>query len=209
METLILICLLIVIVLLLQDRKIITPKGEKKQALKPKEMLPDIIGSPKSTGRLRVPSTFSQGQKDKIEDVQSNFDPEVMEDEFDFEIPQEELDEVFTDVPDLYEEEEEWNGYGQPNGEDGFATGVTFEELGATGMLLQQQKLEPAIEKQVVETLYRIQGTDLISLLENAMPDTSQKIAVLLERSVGKDTVSGSFVRKNNKLNDFNIGEFV
>jgi hypothetical protein len=48
----------------------------------------------------------------------------------------------------LEEEEEEWNRYGISGGDDGFAQGVTFEELSSVGVLLQKEKLEQPKRKQ-------------------------------------------------------------
>src|SRR5690606_11199761 len=106
-------------------------------------------------------------------------EPEINPDNLDIEydenenvgvqIPQEELDEVFSNQPDFEEEEEEWNGYGISGGDNGFAQGVTFEELGAVGMLLQKEKLEPSQKETAIATVQKIQGTELFSLLENSI----------------------------------------
>ncbi len=69
----------------------------------------------------------------------NNFDIEIDEVDVDIQIPQEELDEVFGSMPDFEEEEGEWNRYGISGGNDGFAQGVTFEELSSVGMLLQKK----------------------------------------------------------------------
>tara|TARA_Y100000815_G_scaffold41911_1_gene34554 strand:- start:56612 stop:56839 length:228 start_codon:yes stop_codon:yes gene_type:complete len=74
--------------------------------------------------------------------------------------------------------------------------------------LLQQETLEPALERQVVDIVQKIQGTDLFSLLEQAMPDASQKIAKLLEKSLGSEMGSGSSALRNNYLENFDIGDF-
>jgi hypothetical protein len=96
-----------------------------------------------------VPNTANESQIEEPEINPDNLDIEYDENEnVSIQIPQEELDEVFSNIPDLEEEEEEWNRYGIPGGDDGFAQGVTFEELSSVGVLLQKEKLEQPKRKQ-------------------------------------------------------------
>ena len=210
METLIVICLFIIIALLLQDKIVIK---EKVKGKKPQESsilkLPDIMGQSKLLERHLLPTKAAESQKKKSEEPIDNFDTETKEKGFVKMIPQEELDEVFDETPDLEEEEEEWRDNGEPNGEDGFATGVTFEELAVVGTLLQQEKLEPSLQKRAVNTVHKIQGTELFSLLENSVENASQKIAWMLDRSIDQQTNSGSSVSRNKDLEGFDILEFV
>ena len=212
MEIVIVICLLIVIVLLLQD-KIVIHKRSKQEPPQKKvnPNLPDIMGQPKPVERLSVPNTANERQIEEPEVNPDNLDIEYDENEnVSAQIPQEELDEVFRNVPDLEEEEEEWNRYGISGGDNGFAQGVTFEELSSVGMLLQKEKLETAQKETAVGIVQKIQGTDLFSLLENSMEGAAQKIAALLDSGVpGKEMDSGSSNLRKNNINDFDIGEFV
>ena len=74
------------------------------------------------------------------EAVPDNLDIEYDNNEtVNIQIPQEELDEAFSNIPDFEEEEEEWNRYGTSGGDNGFAQGVTFEELSSVGALLQKK----------------------------------------------------------------------
>ena len=138
-----------------------------------------------------------------------NFDIEIDEVDVDIQIPQEELDEVFGNMPDFEEEEEEWNRYGISGGDYGFAQGVTFEELSSVGMLLQKDKLEPSQKETAVAIVQKIQGTELFSLLENSIESASRKIAELLDSSLSSDSDVGSSTLRKNDLEDFDIGEFV
>lgn len=204
------ICLLVVIFLLLQDKIIIHKRtAKKKQEDKSVAGLPGIMGQPKPVKRLVTSCNAGKSQNGKPVMEEDSFDPETEERGFDIEIPQEELDEVFGALPDLDEEEEEWRSFGAPNGEDGFATGVTFEELSTVGALLQQEALEPALQGQAVDIVHRIQGTELFSLLESSLGDASQKIARLLDQSMNKGMDSGSSTMRNGGLDDFDIGAFV
>lgn len=210
MELLILICLLIVILLLAKDKIIIKKvvrKKPKQPALTPD--LPEIMGKPKPLERHAMPIKATKSQLVERKVIPDNFDTETSEKVYAREIPQEELDEVFGAGPDLEEEEEEWNGYGYPNGDDGFATGVTFDELSTVGALLQQEVLEPALQQKAVDIVQRIQGTELFSLLENSMEGASKKIAALLDRTLSPGTDSSSSDLRKNDLSDFDIGEFV
>ncbi|UKB78609.1 conjugal transfer protein TraD [Chryseobacterium sp. MEBOG07] len=211
METLIVICLLVVIVLLLQD-KIVIQKTEKKKITREKRVitLPDIMGLPKPVKRLWRPNSAIERQDSKQEDKTNNFDHEIEKKDLNKQIPQEELDEVFGDVPDLKEEEEEWNRYGVSDGEEGFAMGVTFEELGTVGMVLRAENPEPSLQKQAVDIVHRIQGTELFSLLENSMEGASRRIAELLDQRLSlTETDSGSSIMRSDTSNDFDIEAFI
>ncbi|MFH7001090.1 MULTISPECIES: conjugal transfer protein TraD [Bacteroidota] len=211
MEIVIVICLLIVIVLLLQD-KIVIHKRSKQEPPQKKvnPNLPDIMGQPKPVERLSVPNTANERQIEEPEINPANLDIEYDENEnVSAQIPQEELDEVFSNMPDLEEEEEDWNRYGISGGDDGFAQGVTFEELSSVGMLLQKEELEPAQKETAIAIVQKIQGTKLFSLLENSMEDASRRIAELLDSTLSSETEDSSSTLRKNDLSDFDIGEFV
>ena len=211
MEIVIVICLLIVIVLLLQDKIVI--KKRTKQVPPQKKVnpnLPDIMGQPKPVERLSVPNTATERQIQEPEINPANLDIEYDENEnVGIQIRKEELDEVFSNIPDLEEEEEEWNGYGTYEEENGFAQGVTFEELSSVGVLLQKEELEPAQKEPAIAIVQKIQGTELFSLLENSIEGASQKIAELLDSKLSSETEAGSSTLRKNDLSDFDIGEFV
>ncbi|WP_430615638.1 conjugal transfer protein TraD [Flavobacterium sp. JP2137] len=209
METVIVICLLIVIALLLQDKIVIKKRSEKKPMQeKVNPNLPDIMGQPRPKRSLSVPNNASESQVEEPEINPDNLDIEYDEN-VGIQIPQEELDEVFSNMPDFGEEEEEWNRYGISGGDNGFAQGVTFEELSSVGMLLQQEKLESSQKETAIAIVQKIQGTELFSLLENSIAGTSGKIAKLLDSSLSTETETSSSTLRNNDLNDFDIGEFV
>lgn len=211
MEIVIVICLLIVIVLLLQDKIIIKKRSKQKPPQKKVNPdLPDIMGQPKPVERLSVPNTANEHQIEEPEVNPDNLDIEYDENENrSIQIPQEELDEVFSNQPDFEEEEEEWNRYGISGGDNGFAQGVTFEELSSVGMLLQQEKLESSQKETAIAIVQEIQGTELFSLLENSIAGASSKIAKLLDSSLSSETEISSSTLRNNDLDDFDIGEFV
>ena len=210
METLIVLCLIIVIFLLLKDKVVIQRAADRKGKTKNERPdLPDIMGLPKPLERHPLPMDATKSQWEESDEIHDNFETETYETGFAREIPQEELDEVFGSTPDFEDEEEEWREQGLPNGDNGFATGVTYDELTTVGALLRQDVLEPASQKKAVDIVQRLQGTDLFGLLENSMEGASRKIAKLLDKSLPTGTDSGSSDLRKSDLGDFDIGEFV
>ena len=210
METVIVICLLVVIFLLAKD-KIVIEKYHKKPLRQEKvnSSLPDIIGQPKPQRSLSVPKKSNDRQEPKEDHFNDNFDIEIDEDKVELQIPQEDLDEVFGNIPDFENEEEEWNSYGISNGDNGFAQGVTFEELSTVKKLLKKEKMRPSQKETATVLLQKIQGTELFDLLENSIEDASQKIAKLLDGTLSSEMNSGSSFLRKNDLEDFDIREFV
>ncbi|MCH5684631.1 conjugal transfer protein TraD [Niabella sp. W65] len=157
MEIIIVICLLIVIALLLQDKIVIHKRSEQKPTQeKVNPNLPDIMGQPKPVRSLLVPNTANESQITEPEINLDNLDIEYDEN-VSIQIPQEELDEVFSNMPDLEEEEEEWNRYGISGGDNGFAQGVTYDELSSVGALLQKENLEQAQKETAVAIVQKLQ----------------------------------------------------
>ncbi|MDB9383642.1 hypothetical protein PN465_15660 [Nodularia spumigena CS-584] len=211
MENVIVICLLIVIVLLLQDKIVIKKRSEQQQPKQEKvnPNLPDIMGQPKPVRSLSIPNNATESQIEETEINPYNLDIEYDKNEnVGIQIPQEELDEVFSNMPDFEEEEEEWNKYGISAGDDSLAQGVTYDELSSVGVLLQKEKLEQAQKETAIVIVQKIQGTELFSLLENSIEGASRKIAMLLDSSLSEPDSGSSTLRKND-LGDFDIGEFV
>ena len=211
MEIVIVICLLIVIALLVQDKIVIKKSSERKPIQeKNNPKLPDIMGQPRLKRSLSVPNNATESQVEELELNPDNFDIEYDENEnVGIQIPQEELDEVFSNMPDFGEEEEEWNRYELSDGDNGFAQGVTFEELSSVGILLQKEKLEQSQKETAIAIVQKIQGTELFSLLENSMEGASRKIAELLDSTLSSETEAGSSTLRKNDLGDFDIREFV
>lgn len=212
METIIVICLLIIIALLLHDKIVVKKKPEQKPTQeKVNPNLPDIMGQPKPVRSQSVPNSANESQMAEQEINPDNLDIEYDENEdVSIQIPQEELDEVFGNVPDLTEEDdEEWNRYGISGTDSGFATGVTFQELSNVGVLLQKEKLEPAQKETAIDIVQRLQGTELFALLESSMDGASRKIAELLDSTLTSETDAGSSTLRKSDVSDFDIGEFV
>ena len=212
METVIVICLVIVIILLLQDKIVIEKRSGLQQTKQEKvnPNLPDIMGRPKPVERLSVPNKAAERQIEESAINSANLDIEYDENEnVSIQVPQEELDKVFSNMPDLEEEEEEWNRYGIFGGDDSLAQGVTYDELSSVGALLQRDNLEQSQKETAAAIVQRLQGTELFSLLEKSIEGASRKIAELLDSTLSSENEAGSSTLRNNDLNDFDIGEFV
>ncbi|MBN9312866.1 conjugal transfer protein TraD [Elizabethkingia miricola] len=211
MEIVIVLCLLIVIALLLQDKIVIHKRSEQKQTQeKINPNLPDIMGQPKPVKSQSLPIPANESQIAEAEINPDNLDIEYDENEnVSIQIPQEELDEVFSSKPDLREEEEEWNRYGISGGDNGLAQGVTYDELTSVGALLQKESLEQSQKETAIALVQKLQGTELFSLLENSIEGASRKIAELLDSTLTTETEAGSSTLRKNDLSDFDIGEFV
>jgi len=211
METIIVICLLIIIVLLVQDKIVIKKKSEQKpKQEKVNPNLPDIMGQPKSVRSQSVQNSANESQIEEKETNPDNLDIEYDENEtVGIQIPQEELDDAFSNMPDLRVEEEEWNRYGISGGDDSLAQGVTYDELTAVGELLQKENLEQSQKETATALVQKMQGTELFSLMENSIEGASRKIAELLDSTLSSETEAGSSTLRKNDLDDFDIGEFV
>ena len=211
MEIVIVICLLIIIYLLLQDKIVIKKRSEQHSIQKKvNPNLPDIMGQPKPVKSQSMPKASNESQIKEQEINPANLDIEYDENEIvGIQIPQEELDEVFSNIPDFEEEEEEWNRYGISGSDDSLAQGVTFDELSTVGVLLQKDNLEQSQKETAVDLVQKLHGTELFSLLENSIEGASQKIAELLDNRLSiKASPSSSNLRKND-LEDFDIEKFL
>jgi hypothetical protein len=193
METLILICLLLIIALSVKN-KVVINSGAGKQKL------PDIMGQSKQLSNHFV-------QKKAPPQKANNFDIDNSDEKEGLQILEEDLDNVFTDELDLEDEEQEWKTSAAPNGENAFATGVSFDELSVVSNLIQQNIVAPSLAKQAVSIVQKIQGTEPFGLLENSVKDASTKIAALLDKSFNEQT--NTTLLQNKDAESFNIGEFV
>lgn len=206
MEQLIIIGLLLVIILLLWDRKSINQHSKEKSA-EAHLNVPSIMGETKIEERKRVPSDADQGQSESIVLKANNFDSETKE-EFENTASKKELDEILVKNNDWEDEEEDWQYQDDSKIESGFATGVTFQELSTAGQLLQQDLLEPDLKQQAVTIIQKIQGTELFDLLENSLGDASKRVTNLLSQHISNEDGDISFKRKDD-ADGFDIGEFV
>lgn len=203
METIIIISLLVIIIFLLLEKKTIS-KDQSGNKVRPTS----ILGSIKSISRQLQPIDDKESHPQNAADKPHTFISETITEAFDETDVKKELTEILVERNDWQEEEEEaFYFQNNSNWESGFATGVTFQELNTAGQLLQQEWLEPVLQKQAVEVIQKIQGTELFTLLENSLDNASRKIAFLLQQSDIENEVDSG--KKNEDVDGFDIGEFV
>lgn len=207
MEQLIIIGLLLLIILLLWDKKYINQHHQEKSA-EAHPAVSSVMGEIKKEERKPVPSVVDQGQGESIVPKGINFNSETTEEVFENKASKKVLDEILVKNNDWEDEEEDWLYQDDSKTESGFATGVTFQELSTAGQLLQQDVLEPDLERQAVHIIQKIQGTELFDLLENSLGDASKRVANLLSQNISNEDENISFKRKDD-ADGFDIGEFV
>ncbi|HAO07942.1 MAG TPA: hypothetical protein DCQ50_13385 [Chryseobacterium sp.] len=207
MEQLIIIGLLLLIILLLWDKKYINQHHQEKSA-EAHPAVSSVMGEIKKEERKPMPSDAYQRQEEFIALKANNFDSETTEEVFENKASKKVLDEILVKNNDWEDEEEDWLYQDDSKTESGFATGVTFQELSTAGQLLQQDVLEPDLEKQAVHIIQKIQGTELFDLLENSLGDASKRVANLLSQNITNEDENISFKRKDD-ADGFDIGEFV
>ncbi|MDV4111509.1 hypothetical protein CMT20_06785 [Elizabethkingia anophelis] len=206
MEQIIIIGLLIILVLVLVDKKISININGKDNVTKTKN-LPSIMGDTKQRERQASPINTNERQNEYILQAEYIFESETREAEFDTMGQTKNMDDILVKNDEREQENEDWI-YENSTVESGFATGVTFQELSTAGELLQQDVLKPDLERQAVGIIQKIQGTELFDLLENSLGDASKRIAILLNASISNEDESISS-KQNNSLDGFDIGEFV
>ncbi|WP_330746958.1 hypothetical protein [Chryseobacterium sp. CP-77] len=205
MEQMIIIGLLVILVLVLVDKKNSINIRGKDNVTKTKN-LPSIMGDTKQRERQASPIESNARQDESNLTAQDNFESET-EDEYDNVAWAKNLDDILVRNDELEQENEDWK-YEDSNIESGFATGVTFQELSTAGQLLQRKMLEPDLEQQAVAIIQKIQGTELFDLLENSLGEASKRVSNLLSQSISND-VEGISSSYKDGVEGFDIGEFV
>ena len=210
MEQIIIAVLLGVIAILLYLRaKAKNDHALNKTEYDPLTGVPDIMGRPKLRGRPVLPTQAIETEDDSSAPIAPTFDTENKR-ETKLPIPQGEPDEEH--VPDWDDEEEEMKGYVSNavySIDDGIATGVTYDELAAMGKMLERNVLQPSEKETTVSLASKIDGTELMLMLENAVGNASKKIAKLLDRAVDHEPDSGSSSLRNNDQSKFDIEDYV
>lgn len=210
MEKIIIAMLLGVIVVLLYLRA--KAKNNNKPNQKQINSLPgvpDIVGRPKLGGRSALPKQVFKTENNSMTSVVHNFDT-VNKRESKLPIPQEDPDE--ENIPDWDDEEEEMKGYAANavySIDDGLATGVTYDELATVGQLLERNALEASEKEATVGIASKIDGTELMHMLETAVGDASKRIAKLLNQADDYEWESGSSSMRNDNASNFDINDHI
>ncbi|MFP3599485.1 conjugal transfer protein TraD [Chryseobacterium sp. SIMBA_029] len=211
MEILIITCLLIIIILLLQDKITDNTRPAKIQRSSKNNMeFPVIIGEPTTKGRYYKQGTSSERQIQELEINPDNLDIEYdIHENLRVQLAHKEQGPILMTSPNYDEEEEEWKKYRISGKDNGFAQGVTFEELSSVETMLQRDHLESSQKETAAAIVQKIHGTELFNLLENSMESASRQIAELLDGSLSHRAETDSSHVKKNDLNDFDIKEYL
>lgn len=196
METLILICLLLIIVLLLHDK--VKFSKELKQQDKPIDHRPldnDIMGRPKGMARLHDPKNDPVPSLKVERYAKTN----VVEEE---NLSPSDEAEDDSEV-DYDEEEEEWRNTSYILNDQGFAEGVTFEELQSLHDFVNNDRAVSTQSGQLLETAKKLQGTELFSLMQSSVEGASKKIAQLLDSTFNTPNLSPDDQRNSFNINDY------
>lgn len=150
--------------------------------------LPSIIGPPKIEMNRYQPEYKNKSHNEadgisKLGHVNEAVYPEN---------PKQKTENSLADIPNWEEEEEELQVSGSSQSDGGFATGVTFDELASVGRLFEREELQPSEKELAIGMISKIDGTDLLSLLESKVGDASKKIAMLLDVELTRQVETGS-----------------
>lgn len=209
METLIIICLLIIILLLFHDKiiqKQVPYHKTEKQADYKRQA--NIMGEAK-TSFHSMTITSSERQESELD-----FNPSNLEIEYDISEnvnlsnPQEEPG-GFNSIPDFIDEEEEWKKYRIIGEDNSFAQGVTFEELSTVEMFAKQTRFTPSQKETAAAIVQKTYGTELYTLLENSMENASYEITQLLDKSFDHAENTGSSITRKSNLSNLEIEDFM
>lgn len=199
LQVVILICLILIIILLAVDKVKIVRKTKPTDSENRPQITPDIMGQvakgfKKSSFADRASSTtiFNKmitadtliKEKDIGIDTTENIDLIIDLDE--------ESEEDFDEVPD----------------DDRFSQGVSLEELSKVGQLLQNSNLDDLQEKETVEIIQKMQGTEMFDSMQASIEGASQRIAKLLDKSLANDN-DYRITSHSKDIDNFDIGNFI
>lgn len=202
-----LICLLVAAIALLlyfinQGKK---AKQNKTGEDDPLAGLPDIIGRPKGVATNMKSDTTLSVKREKNTNGSPTTEDSDGEQNNTSTALQDDTDKLLAYWK---EEEEEMGKYVPGYPDDGFATGITFDELDRVENMLEQQSLDPDEKKTTSRIVSKIDGTQLLDLLESRIGDASKKIALLLERPQVEQDSTASLPGQDTQDN-FDIGDYV
>lgn len=206
MEKIIIILLFIIIFFLLWERNFLRPKNKTSNPKsgsprKPKkEESYTVVGKSKFVApKVDEPAqetTESLPSSEEVIKVQS----ELKKTSIPAQIPEEELEAIFS--KELNEdEEEELRAMRTPEEDDDFATGLSFEELAQVEPLFTKKELDKEEEQQATSIAKKLSDTELLNKIEKVLPQARQRVSELLDRDLKSPPTKGK--------EDFDIGDFV
>ncbi|WKS95926.1 hypothetical protein [Riemerella columbina] len=206
MEKIIIILLFIIIFFLLWERNFLRPKNKTsnpKSGSPPKPKKGEsytVIGKSKF-----VAPKVDEPAKETTEPSSSNEEsvkvqPEPKKTSIPAQIPEEELEAIFS--KELNEDEEEdLRAMRTPEEDDDFATGLSFEELAQVEPLFTKKELDKEEEQQATSIAKKLSDTELLNEIEKVLPQAKKRVSELLDRDLKSPPTKGK--------EDFDIEDFV
>ncbi len=199
-QTVILFCLIVVIILLLVD-KVRFIKPQRKIFRKVEQIAePDVIGKVTIPEKEKKP-VWLANRKKLIEQMLTNKTDQGNEDPTRNDREKEDASSFNNEEPDETDN--------IPVDDDRFGQAVSLNELSKVGDLLKQDNMDAAQEKETSYILHKMEGTEFLAMMQQSIDGASQKIARLLDKSLSeKDNVIPK-ENQNNALDNFDIGDFI
>lgn len=199
-QTIILFCLIVVIILLLVD-KVRFIKPQRKIFRKVEQIAePDIIGKVTILEKEKTP-VWLANRKKLIEQMLTNKTDQGNEDPT-------RNDREKEDASSFNNEElDETDNI--PADDDRFGQAVSLNELSKVGDLLKHDNLDAAQEKETSYILHKMEGTEFLAMMQQSIDGVSQKIAKLLDKSLSEKHNVIPKENQNNALDNFDIGDFI
>lgn len=198
-QTVILICLIVVIVLLSVEKvKIIRP--QKKSGEVKDHAAPDVMGKVLNPANDKTLAWLANRKKlvaQMAAKKAGEADNDSSKDD------QQDQDDAGSVMEQLADEEH------IPPDDDRFGQAVSINELTKVGNLLQQENLDMSQEKETAELIQKIEGTEFFMLMQQSIEGASQKIAKLLDQSVSEKTPIIPKENQNSDFDNFDIGDFI
>ncbi|SIT15728.1 hypothetical protein [Chryseobacterium gambrini] len=200
-QIVILFCLFTIIVLLAIDKVKIVKSVETPEPKAVSSQLPDVMGKTHKDADHSLREERISGRP-LIKPKNNEFDQpnKVLENPLK---PQ-----LESELPIDTIEDEEWLEDEFPPYDERFSQGVSLEELLTVGKLLQQNDLGSEQQNKVIDVMQKIQGTDLYNVLENTIEGASQRVAILLDKTLDSKNLNDLAPSEGN-LDDFDIGNFL
>jgi hypothetical protein len=205
MEMIIIVCLITVIALLLHDKLGKSKSGQMDNVAlnKDDKYSKDIIGKPKLVARMRQKNGNLEGMSEQI------FPVAIEETQINMESFEQQIRDSVAYVPDFEEEEKELWAEGEFHEDNQLATGVTFEELSLLGTFFRKNISKSPSDNQEVQIMHKLDGTDLLMLLENSIEGAAEKVALLLDKKKSVVDVSNVNNMINSNNENFDIEKFI
>ncbi|MDN4011435.1 hypothetical protein QX233_03065 [Chryseobacterium gambrini] len=199
-QTIILFCLIVVIILLLID-KVRFIKPQRKIFRKVEQIAePDVIGKVTIPEKAKTP-VWLANRKKLIEQMLTNKADQGNEDPTRNDLEKEDVSSSNIEEPDETDN--------IPEDDDRFGQAVSLNELTKVGDLLKQDNLDAAQEKETSDILHKMEGTEFLAMMQQSIDGASQKIARLLDKSLSEKHNVIPKENQNNALDNFNIGDFI